>query len=101
MTWRFKVLFALAFGASQLSAALSQSGGRSTPDPDRALVDSKCTGCHLESTYTTQHRSEAQWAETIERMMAHGAEITDAEYPRILAYLTRHYPAASQGSHGP
>jgi malonyl CoA-acyl carrier protein transacylase len=96
MTRRFKMLFAAAFAASQLSAALSQPSAGSAPDPDRALVESKCTGCHLASTYTNQHRSEAQWAETIERMMAHGAEITDAEYPRILAYLTRHHPAVPQ-----
>lgn len=101
MTPRFRMLFAAAFAVSQLSAALSQPNAVRAPDPDRALVDSKCTGCHLASTYTTQHRSEAQWAETIERMMTHGADITDAEYSRILAYLARHYPAARQGSHGP
>jgi hypothetical protein len=102
MTWHFKALFVLAFGASQLSAALSQGGNTSNaPDPDRSLVDAKCTGCHLASIYATQPRSEAQWAEVIERMIAHGAQITDAEYPRILAYLARHYPPVSHANHGP
>lgn len=103
MTWHFKALFVLVFTASQLSAALSQAGGASnpSPDPDRALVESKCTGCHLASIYATQPRSEAQWADVIERMIAHGAQISDAEYPRILAYLARHYPPASQASRGP
>ncbi|MDQ8757703.1 hypothetical protein RCO27_15855 [Sphingosinicella sp. LHD-64] len=55
MTWRFKAFFVLALAASQLSAALSQSGTGGAPDPDRSLVENKCTGCHLAATYTTQH----------------------------------------------
>jgi hypothetical protein len=93
MTWRFKAVFAFAFAASQLSAAYSQAGAGQAPDPDRTLVERKCAGCHRASTYTTQHRSEAQWADTIDRMVAHGAQIDDAEYPRILSYLVRHHPA--------
>ncbi|MDQ8756283.1 c-type cytochrome [Sphingosinicella sp. LHD-64] len=59
------------------------------PDPGQALVEAHCAGCHSLSLVTGARRTEAQWAETVTRMRDYGAEMSDEESSRIVAFLTR------------
>ena len=85
---RFLTAFAFVALSLPISAAIT---GPNAPaaSADRQLVHARCTGCHDESVYVGQRRSVDQWAEIIDRMVAHGARISDPEYRRILAHLSR------------
>ena len=75
-------------------AALSLQGAAApqqvpAPDPGLALIEAHCAGCHSLSLVTGARRGELQWAETVTRMRDYGAEMTDEDSARIVAFLTR------------
>ncbi len=61
------------------------------PGPGHDLVAKVCTQCHEAAQVTIQRRGAAQWTQTIQSMIANGAQMTPAEVEQAVAYLTRHY----------
>lgn len=62
-----------------------------------------CTQCHSGATVTGQHKSAPQWAETLARMKANGADIADGDFDSIVSYLSKNFadnkaPGARQDS---
>ena len=51
-------------------------------------VLSACTRCHGVDVIVAQPRSPEQWAEVVSVMIGHGAVLTDAEYSKIVDYLS-------------
>lgn len=72
------------------NAAAAQNGGFPA-GPDKALVQEKCTGCHVGNQVTNQRRSAGQWAQSVEMMVGYGLQVSDAEFERIVNYLTAHF----------
>lgn len=63
--------------------------GAETPDTDadRALVESKCSGCHTLDRVWAASQDAGQWESTVRRMEANGLQITDEERSSIVTYL--------------
>jgi cytochrome c5 len=59
------------------------------PGKDRLLA--QCSTCHEASQVAGQHHDEPGWAQVMDRMVDHGAQIPDPDYNAILAYLTKYY----------
>jgi len=57
------------------------------PGPGRELVGAKCGTCHTLAIVAGQRRDRAAWEQSIDQMIGRGAEISDAEYDQIAAYL--------------
>ncbi len=55
--------------------------------PGRDLVGAKCGTCHTLAIVVGQRRDRAAWEQSIDQMIGRGAEISDAEYEAIAAYL--------------
>jgi len=54
----------------------------------RTLVQKTCgVGCHSLEVVTSQRRSETEWRELVQNMVARGAAVKDAEVPLIVKYL--------------
>lgn len=77
--------------AAAISVAAAQ---QATPDlsplppaPGRDLVGAKCGTCHTLAIVAGQRRDRAAWEQSIDQMIGRGAEISDAEYEVIAAYL--------------
>ncbi len=51
-------------------------------------VLSACTRCHGVDVIVAQPRTPEQWAEVVSVMIGHGAVLTDAEYSKIVDYLS-------------
>ncbi|SPF35068.1 conserved exported hypothetical protein [Candidatus Sulfopaludibacter sp. SbA4] len=91
------LLVAPAVGVAQPPAGASEA------------LEKVCGACHSVETVTGQRRTRAEWQESINAMVARGAEGTDAEFALILDYLTTQYgptaapaaPAAGRGGRGP
>jgi len=87
-----KFLLALPLlAAAAISVAAAQE-----PAPDlsvlpagagRALVGAKCGTCHAITIVVGQRRDRAAWEQAIDQMIGRGADISDAEYEAIAAYL--------------
>jgi cytochrome c5 len=58
------------------------------PGGAKALVERTCgTGCHSIEVVTSQRMSARQWNETVQGMVARGAQASDAEVKAIMDYL--------------
>lgn len=66
------------------------------PGPGRDLVAKVCTQCHEAAQVTIQRRSAVQWRQTVQSMIANGAQMTPAEAEQAVTYL-----AATFGPSGP
>lgn len=80
------------------------AGGEESPPPPptegetisselggEGLLEARCTGCHSLDAVQTASKSEAEWASTIDRMIAKGADLTDAEAQALAEYLAETY----------
>lgn len=58
------------------------------PGADRALVEVKCSSCHTLSRVVRRGRDRAEWTATVTLMRGKGLRVTDAEFERLLNYLS-------------
>jgi cytochrome c5 len=83
---------AAAFAVSASSPALAASPGKAAVSAGgQALIDKYCTSCHGAEQVTAKNQSAAEWAETIDKMVDYGAQITPADRKKLQAFLVAHY----------
>jgi cytochrome c5 len=74
--------------------ALENQGLDSLPaGPGKDVLMRACTSCHAASLITAQHKNPAEWAKTIDKMVAWGAPLPAEEKQELRDYLA--YPTAS------
>jgi len=64
------------------------------PMPDgrgKDVVLQVCTMCHDLKRIRQGHRSPEEWEETLNSMLNEGAPLSDADYPVVLAYLSKNF----------
>ncbi len=85
----FAALLALCGGA-----ALASGAPPAAADPERAVaakVQTACSGCHELTLLEGKHYAPDKWAEVTDQMISRGAQVDDADYDAVVAYLARHY----------
>lgn len=65
------------------------SGGGSMDE--QTLMQQRCSVCHPLDRVTSAHKSTAQWTQTVQRMIAHGAQLNTKEEQTLIAYLAANY----------
>jgi hypothetical protein len=55
------------------------------------LLEARCTQCHGLDPVEAASKTEAEWEDTVQRMISKGAELTDAEAETLVQYLTETY----------
>jgi competence protein ComEA len=90
------VLAGSTFAASRPITPITQDppapSGAGLPDgPGKDVVVRVCGGCHEPIRAASVRLTRDGWAETIERMKARGAKITDPETVTSLDYLATHF----------
>jgi mono/diheme cytochrome c family protein len=55
------------------------------------LLQARCTRCHGLDPVEAASKTEAEWEDTVQRMIGKGAELTDAEADTLVQYLTETY----------
>jgi mono/diheme cytochrome c family protein len=82
--------FALVVGAALiLAAAACTPTGSGGTGQGAELVKSKCTMCHTIDRVTQANKDRSSWDQTVARMRAKGAVMTDAEAAQIAEYLSQ------------
>lgn len=66
--------------------------------PERPLVQRACTTCHAAAQVVARRRTGHEWQEVVDKMIEHGAKVSDAEYDKIVGYLTKNYGPAGSAS---
>jgi competence ComEA-like helix-hairpin-helix protein len=58
------------------------------PGPNREVVVKVCKDCHPVTQITKRRESRARWSQLTEKMLGEGAQITDDEFEKVVAYLS-------------
>jgi outer membrane protein assembly factor BamB len=77
-----------------LAMALTAGGvyGQQSPaDASKANFERLCGSCHEAERSTSSRRTRDQWLQTVNQMVARGAEGTDEELLAVVDYLTREH----------
>lgn len=94
----------LVAGTAAAQGVVKSAGAASTKanppaaaanDADLALFQAQCSTCHGTDQVTAQTKTADEWAETIDRMIDHGMQITPEDRKRITAFLVAHYGPGS------
>jgi mono/diheme cytochrome c family protein len=72
------------------NATPNVSSGGSTLD-GQTLMQQRCSVCHSLDRVTTAHKSLDQWTVSVQRMIAHGAQLNSQEEQTLVAYLAATY----------
>ena len=103
MSKRNVIPLLILVGVALLALAVACGGGAeepSAPPPaeesagdlgGEELIEARCRRCHGVETVTGAAKSQAQWESTVDRMIAKGAELTDAEAEILVDYLAETY----------
>jgi competence protein ComEA len=63
------------------------------PDgPGNAETQRVCKGCHELERSVSPRQDRDGWQQTLDKMVALGAEVTEKDYNAILDYLVKNYP---------
>jgi len=55
------------------------------------LLEARCARCHALDVVEGATKTQAEWDSTVQRMIAKGAELTDAEAQILVQYLAETY----------
>ena len=57
----------------------------------KEAVEAACYPCHSADLLAQQRLTEKQWTANVEKMIRWGAKVSDADKPRIITYLSKHF----------
>jgi cytochrome c5 len=87
---------AIGLGAAQAAVPV----GSELPTGDGAeVVRARCLSCHGTDLIVSQRLGEAGWTREVDKMQRWGAVVPDAERPRLVAYLARHFAPRPAAAH--
>ena len=55
------------------------------------ILQSVCTVCHSSDRIVNSHKTQAEWETTVNRMISHGAVLSDSDKVILLLYLSETY----------
>ena len=92
---------ALLAGAAQAQTPAPAPGGKAPADllpadPIKPTVVSLCSNCHELTNVTMKGRTPAEWADTLDRMVAYGLPAPADQVTQIVAYLSKALPAPTK-----
>jgi mono/diheme cytochrome c family protein len=60
--------------------------------PGKALVASRCIGCHELNRVKNASYDKEGWQKTVDRMVLSGAQLSDEQVTQVVDYLAQAYP---------
>ncbi len=90
ISFLFLILGTFLISCGTSTATPIASTGGSTLD-GQALMQQRCSVCHSLDRVTSAHKTFDQWTVTLQRMIAHGAQLNPQEEQALLAYLAATY----------
>ena len=91
----------LGFGAIALAGVGVAQDVQLPEGQGKDKLMAACTACHGLDQVTSQRRPSAQWASTVDQMIARGAQVTDEDYPVVVEYLSKNFAPPAAGAAAP
>jgi competence protein ComEA len=81
--------------AASFLLALPGAAQSDLPDgPGKPVVQKVCSGCHAFTVITQVRGTKDHWEAIVENMVSRGAEGSDEELDKVVAYLAAHFGPA-------
>jgi mono/diheme cytochrome c family protein len=61
------------------------------PGEGREELIRVCSGCHILTVISSQHKSESDWTDTVIEMRGRGANGSDEDMEKIVEYLAKNF----------
>jgi virginiamycin B lyase len=90
-SWALVAAAVLLIGAAAARGQNVQFAGY-PEGPGMDILRTKCRVCHLPDRVKQKGREKDGWDALVHNMMNRGADITDAEVPILIDYLTKNWP---------
>jgi cytochrome c5 len=85
------ILAACGTSSSPATSAPATSGNASSSLDGQALLQQRCSVCHSVNRVTAAHKSTDQWTNTVNRMVANGAQLSAPETRTLIDYLAKNF----------
>lgn len=85
---------------SGVVGGIAGASAQPAPSPAQsaaAVIQRACVGCHDISVAAGKGRTPQEWSDTIDRMVDHGVDASDAELAAVKAYLAKALPPGADG----
>jgi len=89
--------FVLSAGVASLVLLCVAAASGQQPKDGEQIMNAACGSCHDTTPIQTAARSEKEWTDTVDQMVARGATLSDADRPILIAYLGRAYGPMPDG----
>ena len=79
-----------------LAVFLAAGAAQADEFPPGAMLDvvaKACTQCHSSSLITSSGKTREDWASTVTTMIGNGANVSDADFDKVVDYLAQSFPA--------
>ena len=80
-----------AVGSTQVPPSSTAPAVTSPAIDAASLLDERCSSCHPSSRPKTTQKTQAEWQQTVDRMVSKGAQLTGAEKAALIDYLAKTY----------
>lgn len=92
----FKIIAAAAFALAAspaLTPAWAQGADPFPAGEGHDAVAQACVQCHGAELITGTGKSREEWTTTVSTMISNGASVSEADFPKVVDYLAKNYPA--------
>lgn len=92
-------LIAIPVAATALLVTMvAASATAQDTQPGEKILNASCSGCHDLRPVQTSAKSRDEWNDTVQNMLQKGADVSDADLPVLLDYLTESYGPIPDGA---
>ena len=85
------ILAACGSGSTATPVSTSKSVGNNATLDGQAIMQERCSVCHSINRVTSAHHTAAQWQNTVNRMINHGAKLAPQEKQVLIDYLAQNF----------
>ena len=94
---RHAFFYALPVAAAALLVVAAGNAGAQQPNRGEQIMNASCAGCHDLRPIQTSARDQAAWNDVVQNMLQKGADVSDADIPVLVDYLTAAYGPMPDG----
>jgi hypothetical protein len=75
----------------EIPTDIPATGDQTSTGQGDQIMQSVCTVCHSSDRIVNSHKTQAEWETTVNRMVSHGAVLSDSDKTILLLYLSETY----------
>jgi cytochrome c5 len=87
----------MAVPASAIALLYAAGAFAQEPRNGEQIMNASCGTCHDTWVMQTAAKSESDWVQTVDNMIARGATVSDEEWPVLIQYLVRYHGPVPDG----